>query len=199
MQELNKYEIFSPPKHPETMKSKYHELNEIEEFNGLLDCEMRFIWYYAYPNSIYLKLSDSNRAEVVYSIVCIECSIDEKQSVAFSTMNKLKNLDFSNDIKQAIKRMSNIDIEKRIKASNSLRIAFEKITNMISLTDEEYMAITDMSERKQFVDLVSTASSLIPKLLEQSERGFGVTLKKELKKSQILNPMDVAVSISEKN
>jgi hypothetical protein len=177
--------IFVPSK--QDYRTEYPELTEMEEFEELSDYELKFVWYYSCKSSPIIKIKPADRA-----IAAVEAAYPEKERFGDS-YKRLRTGDFDPLMQNAIRRMSTFNPSKRNKASKMIEKILNNYESLIDI-EKERLQIMEFSEKKAYIEMTKTVSEVLPKIIDQSERNFGVSKRKPKKDNTDFNLMDSIVS-----
>lgn len=165
------YYIFKPT--DRNMLQEYPELAEYTEFKNIRNDELVFVWHLVFDRSELDKFPEAKWRERAAKKAWGE---DDPQRV-----KEFSAGDFSAPVKAAIERMKNFSLSARMRGKaiiDRIFADFETI-NKKSLT-----TITDVSEMKKYIDLKLDITKAMPGLIDQYERGFGVTAEERKEKNQ---------------
>ena len=136
----------------------FPELYSIDEFKIIPNAmQMVFIWYFANPSSPIIELNEYDRVHYAIDIV-----FEDKMSQ--DMYDKYMDLQFDDNMKNAIKRMSQFRIEERVRA---YRIIKDIIKNFIG-DDQNFITWAD------FVKGKSKIIKHFPKLQQIEKEKFGL-------------------------
>lgn len=177
--------IFAPS--TKDYRIEYPELNEIDEFQELSDSELKFCWWYACKSSPILDRESSDRC-----IIAAEKAFPKNNRIG-DTYKRLRDGNFDPIISAALKRMSSFDEEKRNKAAKMIKQILNNYETLIEV-EKEQLEIMEFSEKKAYVEMTKNITDVLPRIIEQTERNFGVSQKAKKNINTDMNLMDSIVS-----
>jgi len=146
------------------MRIEYPELAGIEEFQGLSDVELKFVWYYFNTKSPYYKEKDRVRKVSA----CVKAS-------GFSTnLNILKNMYvniFPENLEAAGARMERFASSARERAKGMIEKMFDTYEGILDSFGEKDF---DTEQQEKFVNIAAKIRAELPALIKQKEEGFGL-------------------------
>lgn len=166
--------------YPKTKKGlllDYPEIEKMEVFRIISKLELLFVWYFACKSSPFYKEED-RRIRAEKSLI---------EAFGLNKAEQLKSVymagNFSEKIRNAVKEMEAFEIGPRIKA----KIMVEKVMdNFMKLVDTDVETAfknkekeEDFVKRKSYVDASAKIIEKLPTLINQAERGFGISEKEE--------------------
>ena len=82
-----------------------------------------------------------------------------------------------------INKMVNYNPENRLRAKLTNQFIFDQMVSMVGSVD--LSSITDIDEKKKYVDLCLNVNKAMPEMIRTLEDGFGVVLKVKTEESRI--------------
>lgn len=168
-------DILFDPEPYKDIRVSYPELNSIPEFKPLSPQEMRFVWAYALPSFNGKWDTDRARMGESYYFAFGEGNSDIKQRYVAGNMPE--------QVKIAIERMKKFNPSARMRAKDMVNNMFTLFETMTNRKDSDF--IDDKTKEfnasafNSYVNSCEKVSSMMPKIIEQLETGFGVEKKSE--------------------
>lgn len=166
------------------LRLDYPELAEVPEFKDMSPSDLKFVWYVSNRTSPIINLDKSERWR--------EAAILAYGKNAVSSRNDVKDIiegKMPDHIKDAINVMVKYNPIFRLRARFIAEYSFDQIQQLLFVS-QDHMAMMDGDMKKKYTDFVFNANKELPKLIEQLERGYGVSIKN--KKKEELNYKSVA-------
>lgn len=176
------------------MKRRYPELAEIKEFEPLSDAQLRFTWLYACMSSPIIHMGDEDRLNIACRVAFGKTS----QSV---NIKKYLSGDFDETVRVAVKRMSLFSPTIRMKGKQAAQIWYDNIMKLTEPFNQDDLDIMDSVEKAKYLDMVSKANDLLPKIISTLEEGFGIIELKDVKNKKNVgaNIADLVLSMESDN
>jgi len=179
--DLSQYSIFYPDSKNSIVKD-YPELKNYESFRNISNNDALFVWYYACEASPLHKItSNKERASQAINKAYVKKG---GPAINKDKRNKLLTGDFPDKMRQAIEDMSRFKLGPRLLIQQTIEKALHNTAAIINieLDDELFKGKDgdgkDMTAYKEYMQMISTAESVMPSLLSRLEGNFGVSKKK---------------------
>lgn len=179
-EKISDYSIFMP-RSANGLFYDYPEMRNIEEFKGLQNDDILFVWYFACEASPFFMIrSDTERAKQAMSKSYTRKGEDKYPKAA---QQKILAGQFPEKVQEAIRRMRSYKIGPRIVAKKALEKMFNNVLAIVDIDVKDTSHFlnaqgeVDFGKKKAYVDTVKSASDQLPKLIAQMEEGFHVVEK----------------------
>lgn len=189
--EINEYSLFKPTS-SRGLKFDYPELSTISEFQSISSSDLLFVWYFACETSPFVVNieEESKRVKEAVKMAYKGTNLDGQKK------KKLENLNFSDKLNDAIKKMSSFRVGPRVRGKMMIEKIMETYEDIVDVDTDAYFknkdGDVDFSKKKAYVDATSTISKNMSVLISQLESGFGVS-EKESSDSDIISLGDGAL------
>ena len=162
--------LLFPPHDGVDMFQEYPELASLEEFVGLSEEDLRFVWYASNVTSPIYKRYYSNRKKLIEKsmVEAYGKNIRTKESIKFASF---MNFSFPAKIRIAMDKMQSFRVTARIKAQDAIDKSFD---NILSIAKDAPSNESTISDRKAYTSTVAEISKILPIILKQVEEGFGI-------------------------
>jgi hypothetical protein len=164
---------------PEQYVQEYYELGEAEETRGMRGIELMWCWYFASPDSPFVRKGylDRERSVKVTHVLFDELFKDRPYDE--KTINKLKKGEIPMQWHQAIEFFRRIDTTARARAKDSLNLMFDKYNEIIEGgTDNFKNKDTEEVDFEKYVKTMKMIRNEIKDMIKEREYGFAVSEKK---------------------
>lgn len=163
------------PKSKRGLLIDYPELKKHEDLKKLRDPkDLLFVWYFASKSSPFYDIEKpEERAKQ-----CIKHVYGE--DIAHHKAENFISGNFDDKIGTAIALMASFNPGPRIRAKKMVEKIlsnYEKLIDIDASNDEEFLGKdekVDWSKKKAYVDTCATVSASLPRLISQTEAGFGI-------------------------
>ena len=152
-------------------RSDYPELNDIDEFDGLSDAVLVYLWHFACRESPFKGLPEGERSAA--SIIAAE----KLSKLSKHDAKRFSNLEFLPQELTAIDRMGRFNVDVRKKAKEISEKIFNNLQFLINMEEEDLKTL-EMSEKKAYSSMVIDIHKQMPDLVLTKEVGFSVRNKK---------------------
>jgi len=188
MEEGNDYFLFMP-RSKRGLLADYPELKKHEEFLALNNTQLLFVWCYACKGGPYFHENISEEELLTRCIKVSRYKFDDAKAERTFMSGK-----FPHKLRAAVEVMKTFEPTVRFRAKKILERAIKNIEKIISIDlgqDGESIHFLDKdgnaewSKKKIYIDSAIRANSELPKMIEQAERGYGITDSKDKIKKNI--------------
>lgn len=179
---MTEFTIFDPRVvEPENYFVRYPELKRMPELENLTSREAIFIWWYANPTSPLYEIRD--RSERVKK--ALEKS---EYTPSKNQVDRILELRFSDQMAQAIDRVSQLVPSVRLDAWRMANSIFSQYKKIIERGTDDYtedeviddpekgQVIYRTVDHKKYVEAVASVFKEMPTMLKTIEEGFGVVV-----------------------
>lgn len=169
------------------MRIEYPELMKIPEFAKLeRKEEVRLCWLIGNRTSPLSSMTDKasrikKALEMVYGLETINRKKELKEM--YDLKDGIESIPAR--LKDGIERMSWFNPESRLRAKLFTQYIFDTLNEMI-VVDNATMKMMDMDDKKKYADLLIKVSSELPDMVKKLEEGYGVKVKSNVTKKEIL-------------
>jgi hypothetical protein len=169
---LDNLKLFQPTLND--MRIDYPELMEIGSFKDLPPNDLKFVWHVSNRSSDLVRnktLSKEERWKAAANLVYGKISINTRKDV-----QEILSGDPPERIKEAIKDMVKFNPTLRLRAKFMAEYALDQVQQMLYVPADEMQGM-DGDMRAKYASFIFSSNKEIPKLIEQLERGYGISLK----------------------
>ena len=176
---------------PTTGKSllrSYPELAAEPKFKDISGEDLLFSWYIGCPSSpVDPEWSDQTRYKTAAAKAINGINSKDKRE-------KYSAGDIPDEVKQAIEKWRQMSPDARLLAKRMTQTMFSKLQQLVEVDvendfvsirtigkgdDKEEIKEVDWAGRKSYVDSMAKISETLPSLIDQLEKGFGITESKK--------------------
>ena len=163
---------------------EYPELAKVKEFEVLTSKEVRLCWLIGNRTSPIFNLKDKvTKVRRAMDVVYNESQIQSNEVLRKMYEYKGGDKDIPFKILAGINKMVNYNPENRLRAKLTNQFIFDQMVSMVGSVD--LSSITDIDEKKKYVDLCLNVNKAMPEMIRTLEDGFGVVLKVKTEESRI--------------
>lgn len=169
---IEDFSLFEPTgKENSDLRIEFPELQDEEAFKVIQSRELRFVWLMANRTSPIITVDKEKRCLMAVSIIWGKDWEESKQAVG------LQKLQWSPNIMKAMKRMAEFNPTVRLRARLMTEYAFDQLQTIIIATPTDIKNM-DFDSRKKYAELLLNVNARLPEVVNNMERGYGITIKK---------------------
>lgn len=178
MEEGKDYLLFMP-RSKRGLLADYPELKKYDEFTSISNTQMLFVWCYACKGGPYFHQNISDKVLIEKAASAARMRFSDPQLEQNFMSGK-----FPHKLRAAIEVMKTFSPTVRLKSKEILEKAIGNIESIISIDlDKNGDSVhfldkdgnSDWSKKKAYIDSAVKVNTQLSGMIDQAERGFGVT------------------------
>lgn len=180
---MKEYRTFSPfvdgmMLSPEEYIQQYPELTDAPELKDMRGIEMMWCWYYASPDSPYVKKGYGDREKATQVTDFVFNKIFKGRTYDESTQKALRLGNIPTNWAQAVEFFKRIDTGARAAAKESIDTMFKKYNDIVEAGATQFKNADGETDFNKYIAAMKLIRVELKEIIKERETGFGVTEKK---------------------
>jgi hypothetical protein len=180
---MKNYRTFSPVidgvgLSPEEYVQQYPELSEVEALKDMRGIEIIWCWYYASPDSPYVKKGYADREKATQVTDLVFKHVFQNRTYDEGTKKNLRAGVVPTSWSQAIEYFKAVDTGARASAKESIDLMFVKYNEIVEGGAEHFKDKDGNTDFNRYISAMKSIRNELKEIIKERETGFGVTESK---------------------